>query len=98
MLRVSSLANSGLATVWSANMGEAPEERHVYSGVDRQQKAPLGARCLRIMQWVSNVSLIVGNVVTLEKFDIFFVKRLAAMMIFLVVDVIYYGTEMGMGN
>ena len=35
---------------------------------------------------------------TLEKFDIFFVKRLATMMIFLVVDVIYYGTEMGMGN
>jgi len=40
MLQVSSLANSGLATVWSANMGEAPEERHVYSGVDQQQKAP----------------------------------------------------------
>jgi hypothetical protein len=34
----------------------------------------------------------------LEKFDIFFVKRSAAMMIFLVLDVIYDGTEMGMGN
>jgi len=35
---------------------------------------------------------------TLEKFDIFFVKRLADMMIFLVVDVICDGTEVGMGN
>jgi hypothetical protein len=35
---------------------------------------------------------------TLEEFDIFFLKRLAAMMIFLVLDVICDGTEVGMGN
>jgi len=64
------------------NNQELRQERHVYESCNGFE----------------NVSFIVGNVMTLEKFDIFFVKRLAAVMIFLVVDVIYYGTEMGMGN
>ena len=34
----------------------------------------------------------------LQKFDIFLLKRFAAMMIFLVVNVIGHGAEVGMGN
>jgi hypothetical protein len=45
-----------------------------------------------------NVTLIVCNVMSLQKFDIFLLKRLSPMMRLLIVNVVGYTIQMGMGN
>ena len=78
--------------------GELRRSDKSIAAVDQQPRAPLGATCVRVTRWFESVSLVVSNIMPLQKFDIFFLKRFAAMMIFLVVNIIDYRAEMGMRN
>ncbi len=62
--------------VYGGSNSQAPSERHV--------------RRLNSFNGLRNVTLVVGNIMAVQEFQIFLLKRAAAMMILLVADVIDY--------
>lgn len=71
------------------------------ASLPEHRRSSVGAACFLIanlFQWLENIPLIEPNMVPLQKFNIFLLKRFSAIMRLLIVNVVGHAIEVRMGN